>query len=53
MSGPPFTLSVADTSPLITLALADALDALLRPGIPVSIPDDVYSAPVTSCASLR
>ncbi len=38
----PFHLIVTDTSPLITLALADALEALLRPGIPVSIPDAVY-----------
>ena len=42
MSRPPFSLIVTDTSPLITLALADALDALLRPGLPVSIPDAVY-----------
>jgi hypothetical protein len=41
MSGP-FSLIVTDTSPLITLALADALDVLLRPGVPVSIPDAVY-----------
>jgi hypothetical protein len=38
----PFHLIVTDTSPLSTLALADALDTLLRPGIPVSIPDAVY-----------
>jgi hypothetical protein len=38
----PFSLIVTDTSPLITLALADALDVLIRPGIPVSIPDAVY-----------
>jgi hypothetical protein len=38
----PFHLIVTDTSPLITLALADALDVLLRPSIPVSIPDAVY-----------
>ncbi len=37
-----FGLIVTDTSPLITLALADALDVLLRPGLPVSIPDAVY-----------
>ncbi len=37
-----FHLIVTDTSPLITLALADALDLLLRPSIPVSIPDAVY-----------
>jgi len=38
----PFALIVTDTSPLFTLVLADALDALLRPGIAVSIPDAVY-----------
>lgn len=37
-----FDLIVTDTSPLFTLVLADALDALLRPGLPVSIPDAVY-----------
>jgi hypothetical protein len=37
-----FRLIVTDTSPLITLALAGALDALLRPGLPVSVPDAVY-----------
>jgi hypothetical protein len=42
VSGPHFSLIVTDTSPLITLALADALGALLRPGLPVSIPDAVY-----------
>ena len=42
MTGPPFTLIVADTSPLITLALANSLDALLRPSLPVNIPDAVY-----------
>lgn len=41
MSGP-FSLIVTDTSPLFTLVLADALDALLRPGLAVSIPDAVY-----------
>ncbi len=41
MSGP-FSLIVTDTSPLFTLVLADNLDALLRPGLPVSIPDAVY-----------
>lgn len=35
-------LIVTDTSPLLTLVLADALDVLLRPGLPVSIPDAVY-----------
>jgi hypothetical protein len=38
----PFSLIVTDTSPLFTLALADALDALLRPGLPVRIPDAIY-----------
>jgi hypothetical protein len=39
----PFSLIVTDTSPLITLVLADALDVLLRPGIAISIPDAVYT----------
>jgi hypothetical protein len=38
----PFSLIVTDTSPLFTLALAGALDALLRPGLPVRIPDAVF-----------
>jgi hypothetical protein len=38
----PFSLIVTDTSPLFTLVLADSLDALLRPGIAVRIPDAVY-----------
>ena len=42
MNPPAFSLIVTDTSPLITLALADSLGALLRPGLPVSIPDAVY-----------
>jgi hypothetical protein len=37
-----YRLIVTDTSPLFTLVLADSLDALLRPGLPVSIPDAVY-----------
>ena len=37
-----FTLIVTDTSPLFTLVLAGALDVLLRPGLPVRIPDAVY-----------
>lgn len=37
-----FSLIVTDTSPLFTLALADALDTLLRPALPVRIPDAVY-----------
>lgn len=43
MSGPAFSLIVTDTAPLITLALANSLSALLRPGLPVSIPDAVYT----------
>jgi hypothetical protein len=35
-------LIVTDTSPLLTLVLAGSLDVLLRPGLPVSIPDAVY-----------
>lgn len=38
----PFALIVTDTSPLFTLVLAGALDSLLRPGLPVRIPDAVY-----------
>ncbi len=38
----PFGLIVTDTSPLFTLVLADSLDVLLRPGIPLTIPDAVY-----------
>ncbi len=41
MSGP-YRLIVTDTSPLFTLVLADSLDVLLRPGLPISIPDAVY-----------
>ena len=37
-----FSLIVTDTSPLFTLVLAGSLDALLRPGLPVRIPDAVY-----------
>jgi hypothetical protein len=37
-----YSLIVTDTSPLFTLVLADALDVLLRPGLPVRIPDAVY-----------
>jgi hypothetical protein len=39
---PRFSLIVTDTSPLFTLVLAGALDALLRPALPVRIPDAVY-----------
>ncbi len=36
-----FALIVTDASPLITLAIADALDLLLLPTLPVVIPDMV------------
>lgn len=42
MSGP-YRLIVTDKSPLFTLVLANSLDTLLRPGLPVSIPDAVYT----------
>ena len=42
MTGRPFSLIVTDTSPLLTLVLAGSLDVLLRPGLPISIPDAVY-----------
>ena len=38
----PVRLIVTDTSPLITLAVADSLDALLLPKLPVALPDAVY-----------
>jgi len=37
-----FDLIVTDTSPLITLAAADALNCLTMPGIRVLVPDMVY-----------
>lgn len=37
-----YRLIVTDTSPLFTLVMADSLDVLIRPGLPVSIPDAVY-----------
>jgi hypothetical protein len=37
-----YRLIVTDTSPLITLAVADELNVLLRAGLPVEIPDAVY-----------
>lgn len=33
---------MTDTSPLLTLVLAGSLDLILRPKIPISIPDAVY-----------
>jgi hypothetical protein len=38
----PYSLIVTDTSPLFTLVFAGSLDVLLRPGLPVRIPDAVY-----------
>jgi hypothetical protein len=38
----PYSLIVTDTSPLFTLVLAGSLEVLLRPGLPVRIPDVVY-----------
>lgn len=44
-------LIVPDTGPLITLAVADSLDYLLYPGVPVYVPDAVlYEATVKSDA---
>jgi hypothetical protein len=44
-------LIVSDTGPLITLAVANSLDYLLYPGIPVYLPDAVlYEATVNSAA---
>lgn len=37
-----YSLIVTDTSPLLTLVLAGSLDVLLRPGLPLRIPDAVY-----------
>ena len=37
-----YSLIVTDTSPLFTLVLAQSLDVLLRPRLPVRIPDAVY-----------
>ena len=37
------TVLVTDTSPLLTLALGDSLDALLQLGLPIIIPDAVYT----------
>lgn len=36
------SLIVTAPSPLFIFVLADALEMLLRPGLPVSIPDTVY-----------
>jgi hypothetical protein len=37
-----YALIIPDSSPLITLAAAEALDTLLKPGLPVLIPDGVH-----------
>lgn len=37
-----YSIIVPDSSPLISLAAAEALDALLKPGLPVLIPDGVH-----------
>lgn len=37
-----FSLVIPDSSPLITLAAAKALDVLLKPGLPVLVPDGVH-----------
>jgi len=37
-----YKIIVSDTSPLITLAVANELDVLLIPKIPIQIPDAVY-----------
>jgi hypothetical protein len=38
----PYSLIVTDTSPLFTLVLAGSLDILLRPGLPIRVPDAVF-----------
>ncbi len=38
----PVRLIVTDASPLITLALAEALNVLLLPGAPIQVPDAVF-----------
>lgn len=42
MTTKPYSIIVTDTSPLFTLALAGSLDVLLRPGMPIRIPDAVF-----------
>lgn len=37
-----YWIVVPDSSPLITLAMADALDLLLKPGLPILVPDGVH-----------
>lgn len=48
----PYSLIVPDATPLITLAAADALDLLLKPGIPVAVPDGVHFEAVRFPAKL-
>ncbi len=38
----PYSIIIPDSSPLITLATADALDLLLKPKIPVMVLDGVH-----------
>jgi hypothetical protein len=45
-------LIVTDASPLITLAAAEALDCLTMPGLPVIIPDMVYTEVTQDLARL-
>jgi hypothetical protein len=45
-------LIVTDASPLITLGAAGALDCLLLPGVPVFIPDMVYTEVTQDMAKL-
>lgn len=49
---PEFGLLVTDASPLITLAAADALNCLTRLGLPVTIPDMVYTEVTQDLAKL-
>lgn len=37
-----YAIVVPDSSPLITLAMANALDLLLKPGLPILVPDGVH-----------
>jgi hypothetical protein len=45
-------LIVMDTGPLITLAVADSLDYLLYPGVPVYVPDAVLYEATRDAAAL-
>lgn len=37
-----YALIIPDATPLITLAAADSLDLLLKPGLPIAVPDGVH-----------